>query len=100
MPQMQNTSHAHISLALIHIWIYGDGKGTYSARILKDCLLSLAGKQEVRLSSLQALDDRRRIWISDVIFGLDKLSDRELLSAAGEPVLEPTSSEAQVRGMP
>ena len=89
---MQNTSHAHISLALIHIWIYGDGKGTYSAHILKDCLLSLAGKQEIRLSSLQALDDRRRIWISDIIFGLDKLTDQELLAAAGEVVLKTTTA--------
>ena len=88
---MQNTSHAHISLALIHIWIFGDGQGTYSARILKDCLLSLAGKQEIRLSSLQALDDRRRIWISDIIFGLDKLTDDELLSAAGKPVVQNSS---------
>lgn len=86
---MQDTSHAHISLALIHIWIYGDGEGTYSAHILKDCLLSLAGKQEIRLSSLQALDDRRRIWVSDVIFGLDKLTDKELLTAAGETISEP-----------
>ncbi len=89
---MQNTSHAHISLALIHVWIFSEGKGTYSARVLRECLLSLAGKKEVRLSSLQALDNPRRIWISDIIFGLDNLTDEELLSAAGEAVLKPTAA--------
>lgn len=81
---MQNTTHAHIALAHIHMWMYGDGAGTYSARILKDALLSLAGKQQMRLSSLQALDGTRRTWISEVIFGLHHITTAELLSAAGE----------------
>ena len=80
---MQNSSHAHVALAHIHIWIYGEGAGTYSAHILRDALLSLAGKQELRLSSFQALDATRRTWISEIIFGLHHLSNAELLSAAG-----------------
>ena len=63
--------------------MHGEGDGTYSARILKDTLLSLAGKQQMRLSSLQALDATRRTWISEVIFGLHHITNAELLSAAG-----------------
>ncbi len=80
---MQQTTHAHIALAHLHIWIFGEGAGTYSARVLRDCLLSLAGKQDVKLSSLEILASQQRVWLSEVIFGLHYLKRDEILSAAG-----------------
>ena len=81
---MHSSTHAHIALTHIQVWICGEGVGTYSARILSETLLSLAGKREVRLSSLQALDNTRRTWIAEVVFGLHHLTNTELLAAAGE----------------
>ena len=92
---MQNTTHSHIALAHIHIWIYGEGEGTYSARILKDALLSLAGREQMRLSSLQTLDTTRRTWLAEVIFGLHHITTVELLSAAG--VSENVELDAKLR---
>lgn len=80
---MHTSTHAHIALTHIQMWIFGDGAGTYSARILSETLQSLAGKREVRLSSLQALDNTRRTWMAEVIFGLHHLTAAELLDAAG-----------------
>ncbi len=80
---MKSTTHAHIALAYLHLWTHGEGRGTYSARVLNDCLLSLAGEQEVDLSSMSVLDQQQRTWLAEVIFGLEHLKRSELKSAAG-----------------
>ncbi|MCA9835395.1 MAG: hypothetical protein KC422_00705 [Trueperaceae bacterium] len=89
---------ARNALANIHIWTHGEGKGTYSARILHDCLLSLAGTGQVSLSSLSVLDAQRRAWLAEVVFGLEYFKRHELLSAAGiieEPIITVRSQETQ-----
>ena len=76
-------NQVHSALARIHIWTHGEGKGTYSARVLNDCLVSLAGERDVSLSSLSVLDRQHRVWLAEVVFGLEHLKRHELLSAAG-----------------
>ncbi len=73
----------HVALARIYRWITLEGKTTGSAAVLRDVLLSLAGRRDAKLFSLYLLDAERRRWLAAVIEGLEAVTEEELISAAG-----------------